>query len=176
MTLGSTFLHATWYYKFCTGAEDAITWSWGTSSPATLIIAEYGDAVTALDSSNEDVTDIGTAATTFDTGSATASQANGLALAFFGVDSGRNVDGGRAYNNSFVEDVASFAAAADRGGVFLASKAITASGADSCQYTCTDTGDRGYGSIALFYTPSGGGSLVGNGLTGGLLQRKRLAA
>jgi len=120
------------------------------------VIAEYDDAVTTLDDSNDDETDISTAATTFDTGSATATEASGLAIAFFGIDSGRNVDAGRAYSDSFGEDVASFAAAADRGGVFLASKAISATGAHSCQYTCTDTGDRGYGSIALFVTPSGG--------------------
>jgi len=156
MPLSSTYLYASWAYKFCDGTDDTVTWSWGASSTATLVILEFDDAVTALDDSAEDESDINTAATTFDTGSATATVSTGLALAFFGIDSGRNVDGGRAYNNSFGELIASFAAAADRGGVFLASKAISGTGAYDCQFTTTDTGDRGYGSIALFGTPSSG--------------------
>lgn len=154
--LGSGNTFGSWYYKISDGTEDTVTWSWAGSSTATLVITEWNDAVTTLDSSNEDVTDISTIVTTYDTGTATASESAGLAIAMFTADSGLNVDGGRAYNNSFVEDVASFAAASARGGVFLASKAISATGSYSCQYTTTDTGDEGYGSIALFVTPSGG--------------------
>lgn len=157
ISFSSGQLFSSWAYKICTGTEDIVTWAYPTAGAATLVITEWNDAVTTLDSSSEDESDITTATTTFDTGSATASVASGLAIAFFGADSGRNVDAGRAYNNSFVEDIASFAAAADRGACFIASKAISGAGGYACQYTCTDTGDRGYGSIALFVTPATGG-------------------
>lgn len=156
VTFGAGNMFGAWHYKISDGTEDTIAYSWGASASGTIVIMEFDDDVTTLDDSADDESDISTAVTTFDTGAATATVATGLALVMFNADDGRNVDAGRAYSDSFLEEIAAFNAAAGRGAVFIAAKAISGTGSYSCQYTTSDTGDEGYGSVALFVTPAGG--------------------
>jgi hypothetical protein len=150
-----------WYYKIAAGGETSVTLATSaTTGSRRGVIVEFEGPFTVppLDVAAEDETHKNTAGTTSQsTGTtSTTSQAAELAVAFFAADSATNVDGSRSYSNSFTEvifaDAADFAA---RAGAVLAKRVLSATGAYSCTFSVTDTGDEMYGAIATFKQDTG---------------------
>lgn len=146
-------LGGAWSYRYADASETA--WTTAGVNPAggwqAMVIEFEGPFATSpLDVAAENATLIGTIGTTISSGTTAASTQNdALAIAFFSADRQDQIDGSRTYSNSFTE--ANFT---DLGGAratcFAAAKVLSATGTQECTFSCTDTGDEMYGSIAVF--------------------------
>jgi len=158
-------LGATWYYKIAAGGETSVTSAESTPpGNGRGVVVEFAGpfATTPLDQTAENESNLSTVVTSQASGTTgTTSQADELAVVFFGADTAINVDGSRSYNNSFSEVIFSNAVTNNsRAAVAVARRVLSATGTYSCTYSCTDTGDEMYGAIATFKAQSGGGISV----------------
>lgn len=157
-----TQLGAGWFYKIADGSETSVvltvTPSSGTASSRGAFVEIEGpfDA-SPLDQTAEDA--VGAAVTSKTSGTTgTTAQADELAAAFFYAESAGNVDGGRAYTNSFTEAIfADGTTNAGRPLCALAKRVLSATGTFETTYSTTDPGDNMYGAIATFKKSGGGG-------------------
>lgn len=152
--LSSGNLSGRWYYKIAAGGETSVVGTTTeTSAGITGIVAEYEGpfAASPLDQSTENEANLSTIVTSQSTGTTgTTAQADELAVAFFAADALLNVDGSRAYTNSFVEVLFADQAQPGRVAGIQASKVLSATGTVETTFSCTDTGDEMYGAIATF--------------------------
>lgn len=153
-------MSAAWWWKISDGTETAFTCTDTNEQggfQATMCQFEGPFAVSPLDVSVEDVTHIASVVTSQSTGTTdTTAQADELAVAFFAADRTDTVDGTRAYTNSFTEAIIVDLAAA-RATAIIARKVLSATGTVECTFSCTDTGDEMYGSMATFKKLVAGG-------------------
>lgn len=142
--------------KVAAGGETSFTApadaSQGNHTAVLLEIEGFTGSAT-LDDSAADTSNCGTVVTSQGTGTATASAA-GFALAIFLSDNWPNVDGGRAYSDSFSEEVSY--PGNSRPGILVASKTVSA-GSVSCTFSTTDSGDEMVGCILVLVDDAGGG-------------------
>lgn len=169
---GTSFAHQSWVgYKISDGTETAVTPTFQTSSSNTDTCISYMEVsgftgTPTLDASSEDASNIDTNVTAQSTGSATATQANGIAVAFVSAFSSDLWATSQSWSNSFVSR-------ADGGnnfnypGVWSATLEYASTGAKTTTNTTTDTGDQAYGAIALFYDPSAGATTALTGTVTG---------
>lgn len=118
-----------------------------------------------VDVSAENNASLATVVTSLSTGTTAApSQANGLVLASWCFDAAVNVDGTRGYTNSFNEsDFASASVSTARAGIAAARKVVSAGGTQECTFSCSDTGDEGWGGIVFLKFAGGNNSYVETG-------------
>lgn len=145
---------AEWWWAEVTGAligETDFLISISSSISGYAQVIEYDSTdldLSAIDTSNEDVSNISTIVTSQGTGSASNTTADALALAFFGADIIGNIDTGRSVAG-YDEDWGGLTATS-RGGGALYSTVLSSTGSQNATYTTTDTGSQMYGSIAIF--------------------------
>lgn len=141
-----------WWYKESDGTETTVSPTWDTITKGQLIISEWdatGLDLTAPVVKNEDNTKYTSgAAQSVGTGTAVNVNAQGLAFAFFAMDSRTQVDAGVSYSDGFTERLS--ASSGTDIGLFLANKALTDITSNSCTRTTGDTGDQSWGSILVF--------------------------
>jgi hypothetical protein len=158
-TFSTGNLFGAWWYKIAAGGETSVTFTGSTSGGNRGIVAEFAGpfAATPLDVQAENETGISSVATSVASGTtATTSQAAALALAAFTSDQAATVDASRTYSNGFAEVVFSSATtSAARTAAILARKVLSSTGAQSCTYSVTDTGDEMWGAIAVFKQDTG---------------------
>jgi len=146
------FSSAIWW-KESDGTETGVNvnLSGGTGSGYWNIIEidSEGADLSALDASAEDVTNISTPTASQSTGTAVGTASHGVAVAFWGIDIGGNVDAGRGYTNGFFEQDTSDTGNTSRGGYYLASKVITGT-SNSSTFSHTETNEEMHGSILVF--------------------------
>jgi hypothetical protein len=156
-------LAAIWYYKIAAGGETSVTATFdGSGSNCRGSVAEFEGAfnATPLDVAAESEANISTVVASQASGTtATTAQADELLVAFFASDAIQNVDGGRAYTNSFAEVIAPISPGG-RAGATLVKLVVAATGTYSTTFTTTDPGDEQYGSIAAFKKAGAGASIV----------------
>lgn len=152
-------LNFAFYYRVSDGTETNVTMSWVNTLQSNAFIAEYEGwtGTPTLDQSAENETNLASATTSCSSGSITTTQAACLLVAAFGSDSYNNVDGGRAYSDSFAERVAYNSGSGTRPGIFLADREVSSTGTYDTTFSTTDGGDEMYGAIAAFYSAGGGG-------------------
>lgn len=165
---------AAWWWKISDGTETSVTTNGTNAGGNSLpVVAEFEGPFEAspFDVSVEDASGISTVTTSRSTGTtATTAQSDELAVAFFAGDRYDTLDGTRAYTNSFTEVVIGDGSSA-RATSILAKKVLSATGAVECTFSCVDTGDEIYGSVATFkkaasgttYNQSAGGTLTSAG-------------
>lgn len=147
-----TAMSSALFWKESDGTETGVTLTLSGSGGGYANIMEFdatGADLSALDASASDATNVSTAVTSQTSGTAVGTATNGLALAFFSVDIGGNVDAGRAYTNSFIESDTSDTANTSRGGYYLARKVITAN-SNETTFSTTETAEEMHGSIIVF--------------------------
>lgn len=154
---------AAWYYKISNGSETSVATSgsgFQGAWQAFVIEIEGSFAASPFDVSAEDLTNIATVVTSQASGTtATTAQNDALALAFFAADRQDTVDGTRGYSNSFTEVVFTDLSAT-RAAAMIAKRVLSATGTYSSTFSCTDTGDEMYGSIAVFKKLVSGGATL----------------
>lgn len=146
-------------YKVSDGTEGVVTWNWVNGNNSVQWLAEYSgidtlDVQASADSGASSVTSQTTGTTS------TTAIADSHAFAIWGVDSFTNADGGRAYTNSFIEQIALFASGGTCG-LVGADKALSSTGTQECTFSTTDSGDQMYGKIAVFNLAAGASVEVG---------------
>ncbi len=156
---------AVWYYKIASGGETSVSSSESTPpGNGRGIVMEFAGpfAASPLDVTAEDESNLATVVTSQPSGTtATTSQADALAIAFFVVDGAINADGGRSYSDSFSEVIYAHPVNFNnRAACVGAKRLLTATGTYSTTFSCTDTGDEMYGAIAVFKAQTGGGVSV----------------
>jgi hypothetical protein len=146
-------LSTSFVYKVATGGETAVSWSWVNSQDSSVWVAEYSgllsvsplDVDTENDSGGGVVTSISTGTTPITT------QADQLAVAFMGADTGTSVETGRAWSNGFVEDdFLGPGGGAGQPGLSAAIKILNAIATQETTFSTTDTGDQMWASLATF--------------------------
>lgn len=152
------------YYKIAAGGETSATTTHtniGGAGQCAFAEIEGPFAAIPLDVQAENETNLLTVVTSQSTGTTgTTAQNDELAIAAFAADQFQNIDGGRAYTNSFTE-VAIGDLSAARGTGWLSKKILTATGTVECTFSTTDPGDEMYGQMATFKKlGAGGGSVV----------------
>ena len=145
-----------WFYKISDGTETSVVGS-ADGAANQLIRGAYVEiegpfAASPLDVTAENEANLNTFVASEASGTtATTAQGDECLVVFFSGISAQNIDGGRAYSNSFVEAIfASATLSTARPGVAIATLVVSTTGAYSCTYTTTDAGDKMYGAIATF--------------------------
>lgn len=150
------------FWKESDGTETGVTISLSGSGGGYYNIIEIdatGLDLSSIGASAEDESNENTAVSSQSTGTANNASTTGVAVAFFGFDIGGNVNGGRAYTNSFTEQDTSDTGNTSRGGYYLASKTITAT-SNECTYSNTEGSEEAYGAILVFEAAAGGDTNV----------------
>ncbi|MCP4127336.1 MAG: hypothetical protein GY753_09770 [Gammaproteobacteria bacterium] len=145
-------------YKIATGSESTIEWTdflAGQDSSIGYLEISGLASVDPLDAFDDDETYISSATTTQSSGSATATEADGVAIAAFGWQPSQNADEGRAYTNSFVEQGTPFKDTWEPM-VALTALGYSSTGAKTTAFSTTGVGGVMYGAIALFKEAGGG--------------------
>ena len=140
-------------YKIADGGETAITWSYAASEESSIWVGEYAGLASSnvFDVAAEaDSADVTVTSQTTGTTAATA-QANELAVAMFGIDSGTNATG-RSWTNSFTE-VSFLGTGSSTAGLGVATKILSSTGTQTTTASWSLT-DQACGIIATFKTPS----------------------
>lgn len=148
------------YYKISDGTETAfVTSHTNESSGWQCGFAEFEGpfAVSPLDVSAESIANLSTIVTSQTTGTTGAtSQNDELAVAGWAADAFGAIDASRAYTNSFSEVIIADISSA-RATAIIAKKILSSIGAVECTFSCVDTGDEMYGTVATFKKAGGGG-------------------
>jgi hypothetical protein len=178
---------AAWWWKISDGTETSFTCT-DTNEQGGLqvLFCQYAGpfAVSPFDVAAENAANLSSVVTSQSSGTtATTAQADALAVAMFAFDRSDTVDGTRVYSNSFTESAFNDTSAA-RSGSSQARKVLSATGTVECTFSCTDTGDEMYGSIAVFkkqvasgYTMTADqGSFTLTGNATGLTAQRKLTA
>ncbi len=151
------------WWKIAAGGETSVA-SAESAAPgnATGAVIEYEGpfAVSPFDVSAENESNLSTAVTSEATGTtASTAQADALAVGMWSADAYSNVDGTRTYSNSFTEDYFPSHGFTARAAAIAAHKVLSATGAQSCTFGCTDTGDEMYGAILVFKKQAAAGNI-----------------
>ena len=138
------------YYKVADGTETKVRLQWTNSEDISIRVAEYSGIVSVdpLDVSSSDVTSGETTTVSTGTTAATA-QADELAIAMMGSDSGGNTTTGRSWNNGFTEVTWLNDSSGDPG-LSVAEKDLTSTGTVQTTFTTTDSGDEMVAIVATF--------------------------
>jgi hypothetical protein len=160
---GGPNMIAGWWWGIASGGETNFPFSGGSEISGNwrtgLYEFEGPFATSPLDVSGDDITNLSTVVTSQSSNSSAlpeTAQADNLAICLFVAPSIMNVDGGRAYSNSFTEvDYTTTSTA--RAGFGIATRILNSIGVYTCTYTTTDTGDEMYGSIVIFKKLVSGG-------------------
>lgn len=148
------------FYKTSDGTETGVTMTWGPDSRVNRgWIGEW--ASTDLDLGTapllaEDESNVTTVVTSQDSGTtASTTVADALCIAFFSAQNSNNVNGGRSYTAGYTEQY--FPGSTTRCSIGVVTEVVASTGAQSCTFTTTDTGDDQYGQILVFQGPAAGG-------------------
>lgn len=153
VTNGSGNMSAIFYWVIAAGGETSAVLAWSNSgSNARWALVEFEGAFdgTPLDVSTENEASISTAVTSMSTGTTgTTAQNDELAVGYFASDASETVETGRAYTNSFAENLWPNGVLG-RAGSWFVSKVLSATGTAETTFSTTDTGDEMYAAIATF--------------------------
>lgn len=152
-------LGAAWFWKISDGTETSVATAGSGHQGATQSVyaeIEGPFAASPLDVKEENATLLSTVGTSISSGTTgTTAQNDEIAIAFFASDRFDTIDGTRAYTNSFTEVVISDGTGS-RASSWLAKKVLSATGTVESTFSCTDTGDEMYGSIATWKKEAAG--------------------
>lgn len=149
------------FYKVSDGTETNAAISWGNSRAASAWILEFDS--TDIDTGTapllaEDESNVSTVVTTQSSGTTSATTvADALAIATYSSDAMATVFVGRSYTTDYTERMQVGSSSSTRPGSMVATSVRSSTGAQSCTFTTTDTGDEMYGQILVFQGSGAGG-------------------
>lgn len=150
------------FEKIANGSETSVSFDVSTSVGQAQISRITGWTGTAtFEAVGENESNLSSASTSLGSGSASNSTAEGAAVAVWASDRWDTVETGRSYSASFTE-IGAATTSGSRPGAWSAFKNLTSAAPQSCTFSCSDSGDEGWGAILVYGDVTGGGSISGD--------------